>query len=246
MTNAVQVIETAVALPERADDLALIDLARRALAEAKTLPDIRVIRDQAIALKSYAKARGLGIEAENSAAEIRVRAERMMGAELIRMAEAGERVTRQTSGTFYREVGANGRLPTREDLGLNTHQVGDWQKLARLDDPSFEAVVTRAKESGGRLARLDFVRAAADILGDDEPDDPPPVAPSVTGGDPGDAWSATWTRVRATLASLQEQLDLGWPVRTDRDNWAEVNEQVSVAGRTLLHFQSRVRSFLNG
>ena len=65
-----------------------ISLARQALAEATTLPDMKSVRSWAEALRAYAKSRGLGIEAENQAAEIVIRAERKMG---LVLAEPGTR-----------------------------------------------------------------------------------------------------------------------------------------------------------
>ena len=53
--------------------------ARQALAEAKTLQEIKEIKDIAVAVRAYAKAKGMGIEMKNEAAEIEIRAIREMG-----------------------------------------------------------------------------------------------------------------------------------------------------------------------
>ena len=60
-------------------DLALIDEARKALAEAKTIGETSEIRDQAAAMERYLKRREGAEEAGRYATEIRLRAERKIG-----------------------------------------------------------------------------------------------------------------------------------------------------------------------
>ena len=66
--------------------LATIAAATRMLAEARTLEDVRFVRDFAEALRTYARAHDLGVEAMNYATEIKLRAERKAGELLIAMA----------------------------------------------------------------------------------------------------------------------------------------------------------------
>src|ERR1700687_4594783 len=62
------------------DALAKIDVARRALAEARSVADVKDIRDKAAAIRSYyQKQRDGSLEARNYAAELVVRAERKLG-----------------------------------------------------------------------------------------------------------------------------------------------------------------------
>ena len=56
------------------DALARLDGATRALAEAKTLEEVTQIRDIAEAARTYARAAKLGLEAQNHATEIKLRA----------------------------------------------------------------------------------------------------------------------------------------------------------------------------
>lgn len=56
-----------------------MDKARLALSQARTLPEVKKIRDIAEAAKIYAKAAQLGYQAENYAAEISLRASRKAG-----------------------------------------------------------------------------------------------------------------------------------------------------------------------
>ena len=143
-----------------------ITVAQRMLAEAVTFEDFRNLRDVAATAKAYVRARGLGIDAENTAAEYILRAERGMGRVLAQMRVDG---TRQRQGdTMARNWMARGLpaesgrppLPTLSDLGIaNKKQAGEWQKLAVLwDDDTFEEKLAYVKGLGARLSKVDFYR----------------------------------------------------------------------------------------
>ena len=54
----------------------LLEDAGRALAEAKTIDEIKTIRDKAEAVRQYARSASLGLQIQNYAAEVKLRAER--------------------------------------------------------------------------------------------------------------------------------------------------------------------------
>ena len=56
-----------------------LSTARQALIEARSLDDILQIRDIAEAARTYARAAKLGLDSQNEAAEIKLRAERKAG-----------------------------------------------------------------------------------------------------------------------------------------------------------------------
>jgi hypothetical protein len=60
-------------------ELAALDQASRLLAEAQSLDEVRSIRDKAEAFRTYAKAAQLGLDMQNRAAELKLRAERKAG-----------------------------------------------------------------------------------------------------------------------------------------------------------------------
>ena len=66
--------------------LVKLDEAKRALAEASTLQEIKDIRDKAEAIKAYLKAAEYSLEMQNQAAETKLRAERK-GGELLKQME---------------------------------------------------------------------------------------------------------------------------------------------------------------
>jgi hypothetical protein len=71
-------------------DLVCLSRARRALAEARTVDEVKAIRDHGQAAIRWAKSRrDIGFEAQNDAAEIVLRAERMIGNMLAESVEHG-------------------------------------------------------------------------------------------------------------------------------------------------------------
>lgn len=77
--------------------LVKLEGAVRALAEARTLDEVKHVHDIATAAAEYARAARLGLEAQNHAAEIKLRAERKAG-ELLR---GLERATPQTARIVF-------------------------------------------------------------------------------------------------------------------------------------------------
>ncbi len=59
--------------------LALLDTARRLLAKVRGVDEVKAIRDVADVARIYGRQARLGLEAQNDAAEIRLRVERKLG-----------------------------------------------------------------------------------------------------------------------------------------------------------------------
>jgi hypothetical protein len=123
-------------------DLTKYNAAKRALAEAVRIDEVKTIRDKAVALRAYAmqaKDRVL----IDQATEIRMRAERRVGELLAHMDKnAGAR----GSGSNQHELRSHdATAPTLSDLGINKSQSSRWQKLADLPEDDFEAVINKAQ-----------------------------------------------------------------------------------------------------
>ena len=141
------------------------DAARRALAEAYRVDEVKEIRDKMVAMQEYARQAKDG-ELIEHATDIRLRAERRAGEMLARMRENGER---ETQGGDRRSKSPDAILigPVRiesrpaiqlKDLGITATQSSRWQKLAGLDDDDFEARTAAAKKEA--VASVELPRAA--------------------------------------------------------------------------------------
>jgi hypothetical protein len=126
------------------------DAAKKALAAASRVDEVKRIHDKATALLAYARQAG-DYELQNTAAEIRILAERKAGQLLVDMGVSGQRQAKQNGRP--RKVSSTTRLPTTlPKLGITHDQSSKWQRLARLvDDDTFEEALSRAKDVYGEL-----------------------------------------------------------------------------------------------
>lgn len=132
--------------------LIAISHASRLLAEAKSLEDVKSIRDMARAAEAWARSRHLGIEIENHGAEIRLRAERK-GGEFIAEAKASGELRGQGQRD---ETSSATRF---DEVGITYDQSSDWQAIAAIPEPDFEAIVADAKANGERITTTGVIRA---------------------------------------------------------------------------------------
>jgi hypothetical protein len=114
------------------------DVMRREIEEAHEVAKVAGIRDQAIALETYARrARNTG--AEREAIEIQLLAMRKAGQLLIEAGKAGLRETgRPTKGA---KVGTATALPKLKDYGIGRHESQRWQKLATIPQDKWDAAL---------------------------------------------------------------------------------------------------------
>jgi hypothetical protein len=115
-----------------------------ALATAKSLPELKTLRDKVEAISHYARQQQYGLEIANDAVEIRLMAERRLG-ELLK--------------DMDKQHGARGRRaelhdvtpPVLEDLGISKIQSHRWQQEAALPEDAFQTYVANARARGDEL-----------------------------------------------------------------------------------------------
>lgn len=138
----------------------LVAQLRLELERAVKFDSVKAIRDQAEALRNYAKSIGTAQTALNAIAEIKIRAERRMGWEIANFAlNAGGRPAK--TGDSLSRVSP----PTLGELGIHKKWSQRWQILARMPSADFEAYLHKVKRSGEELTAAGLYRAALSLRG---------------------------------------------------------------------------------
>src|SRR3990167_582870 len=145
------------------------DAARRALAEAHSIDEVKAIRDKAEAMRAYARQAG-DTEMQVWVAEIKLRAERRAGEMLKEMTATGERASRGKPSEMSPDV-------TLTDLGIDRKEASRWQQEAELPEAEFESWLAKNKDRGGIPTssglRAEVSRKSNEALRANSP--PPPV-----------------------------------------------------------------------
>ena len=144
------------------------DAARKAIAAAHRVDEVRQIRSRAEAVRVYAKQAG-DFELQNQAAEIRIRAERRAGQLLADMTKnpgtRGEGRPRKDGTKTRRSSTTTTYPPTLDEIGISKDQSCKWQRLAMLvDDATFEKALAQAREKDGELTTAALLREVREIV----------------------------------------------------------------------------------
>lgn len=121
--------------------LAKLDKARLMLFEARTLPEVKKIRDIAEAAKVYARAANVGREAQNYAGEIALLAACRAG-EILKQLEK-----KKSSGVPASVAGTSGYAQTLKDTKTPERTAQYWQKMAAIPEKKRTAYIAAVKES---------------------------------------------------------------------------------------------------
>jgi len=125
-------------------ELIRYEAACRALYEAKSVDEVKDMRDKAAALKAYAR-QAKNRQLEIDAAEIRMRAERRIG-EL--MEYQRETVGLAKGGKPYQSTGSQSDpvAPTLSEAGIDKHLADRARKMAAVPEEKFEAALGEWRE----------------------------------------------------------------------------------------------------
>jgi hypothetical protein len=130
-------------------EIVLLQQTAAYLDQCQSLDEVKNIRDQAEAIRLYQKKVGLSQRAMNSAAEIKIRAERRMGELLAAM-------PKQRPGQYQRSH-AESLAPKLADLGISHNESSRVQAIAAVPAKKFEATIREAKESNHELTSREMI-----------------------------------------------------------------------------------------
>lgn len=122
-------------------ELVQFNKAKKELALATDIDEVKDIRDKAEALRLYAKQHGETLEMQNGCAEIKLRAER----------RAGEILKEQDKDTGGGDTSGGRRMkppqepPKLSDLGISKTQSSHWQQVADIPEKVFEKHISDIK-----------------------------------------------------------------------------------------------------
>lgn len=143
----------------RETQLIHFDQARRALAEAHSIDEVKVIRDQAQAMRAYIKQQKGSLEMQNQCAEIKIRAERRAG-EMLR-AQILNEGGRPPKNHLHDVSGFT--HPTLEELGISAIQSYRWQLEAELPEDKVEQFIAETKAKSDELTSRAILNIALKI-----------------------------------------------------------------------------------
>lgn len=145
-------------------DLMYLDQASTALAKLSSVEDVKEVRNRAEALRTYVRRSQRGIELQNKAAEVKLRAERRGGEILADLKEnggrarhGGDRKSRYRDDTLI-------DVPTLDDLGLSKGEAARWQQFAALPADAFERHIVDAKRGGIELTTTSMITLYKEIM----------------------------------------------------------------------------------
>lgn len=138
-------------------ELALLSSASRALCEARTVDEVKDIRDKAEAVKAYARKAKLGQSILIEASTIKVSAERKLGSILSETDRATASPGNQFTGTQQPKPEAP---PTLESLGITKSDSSRLQAIARLPEELFEDYLLESTEAKREPTTAGLLRLA--------------------------------------------------------------------------------------
>ena len=130
--------------------LVMLDTAKASLASLNRVDAVKDLRDKAQAIQAYMKQSGDSLELQNSAAEVKIRAERRIGELLAEMPKNTGAQGVGPSPEALRLQSATA-MPTLADMGIEKTLAHRCQKAATIPEPVFETYIQSTKEQKDEL-----------------------------------------------------------------------------------------------
>lgn len=122
------------------------------LAEATTVDEVKSLRDQAETFRQLIRTRKLGLDRQNDAAEVKLRAERKLG-DLLSETTTHRELRDVTTGQVH------GSKPTLPD-GISKIQSFRWHRISALPEADFEKWIAQTRAAGEELTQAALLRLA--------------------------------------------------------------------------------------
>lgn len=131
-------------------ELMVLDEVAHLLAKAQSLDDIKSLRDKSEAARTFIKAARLGLDLQNRAAELRLRAERKAGNLLSSLhLRGGNRRSKRHHAALK-----------LEDLGISRDQSRRWQYVASVSNDEFANYLQDMIGKGREITTVGLLRFA--------------------------------------------------------------------------------------
>jgi len=142
-------------------DLVIFDRAKKAIAEAVSIDEVRDIRNKAEAMRIYYKQAGESLTMQNQCAQIKIYAERKIGEIL---SEIEKNKGGQAEHSSYRSPEVTSRIETLNDLGISKMQSFKYQSIASIPEPIFQDHITSVlSEEDQELTSIGLLRIAKQL-----------------------------------------------------------------------------------
>lgn len=141
---------TPATVKQNASGLVRYEAACRAIAEAKSVDEVKDVRNQAEAMRAYAK-QAENKQLETDAAEIRIRATRRIGELMAAQRDAGNLSTGGEYGRLKGKGGVEKTPPinapvTLSEAGIDKNLAKEARRLAAIPEPEFDGIVQDWRE----------------------------------------------------------------------------------------------------
>lgn len=140
-------------------ELIKFNQAYQAIMEAKTVDEVKEIRDKVEALRLYLKQQGASLEMQNACAEIKLRAERRAGELLKETTKPGGNGNNQYQ---KEEPSQRDRIPL-SDIGITYSQSSRFQSIASIPVAIFEARIIETKAKNYELTSAEMLKTAKEL-----------------------------------------------------------------------------------
>ena len=127
----------------------LLEEARTRIERAQSVQELKTYRDQAEAMRQFARQRDASLAILNTAAEVKLRAERRMGEML--------------SCELQHGGSPKSRPVTLDELGVSRMESSRWQQESAVPEEVFEEFLGEKKDAGEEITQAGLLRVAKDL-----------------------------------------------------------------------------------